>query len=85
MIRSLTTVKRKYSEVYVQQQHTGGVFRHIIDPISYALFTTEPNEVARITELQKRDGLTLLEAMKVFADNDEFEGELPESLRVALE
>jgi conjugal transfer ATP-binding protein TraC len=84
MIRSLTTVKHKYAEVYLQQQHSGGVFRHIIDPISYALFTTEPNEVAQIMELQKRDGLSLLEAIKVFANHEAFEGELPESLKGAL-
>ncbi len=63
LIRSLTKVSGKYSECYVKHATGAGVYRHIVDPRAYWLFTTTASEVARITALEG-EGLSLEEAVR---------------------
>lgn len=62
LMHSLSMLSGKYSELYVKHTTGAGVYRHIVDPYSYWLYTTNADEVARIRALQNQ-GLTIEEAI----------------------
>lgn len=62
LMHSLNMASGKYSELYIKHATGGGVYRHIVDPYAYWLYTTNADEVARIQALQNQ-GLTIEEAI----------------------
>ncbi len=67
LIRSLTKVSGKYAECYVQHTTGGGVYRHVVDPLSYWMYTTEPNEVAVIERIVRESGCSMYDAIHMQA------------------
>ena len=84
LIRSLHKAPKKYSEVYVKAPGGAGIYRHIVDPISYQLFTTSAEEVARLQDLMKGGGLSLQEAIKTVLTDDGMEKPIPPPIAQAL-
>ena len=76
LMRSLTKVSGRYSELYVRHTTGSGVYRHIVDPYAYWLYTTDANEVAKIQSLQN-EGLTIDEAIRQLTAGDGAGGEEP--------
>jgi conjugal transfer ATP-binding protein TraC len=64
LVDSLTTVPGKYSEVLVYNSEQGiGLGRFAVDPFSYWLYTTKPDEVALLNRFIK-EGLRLEDAIE---------------------
>lgn len=63
LMRSLTKISGQYSELYVKHPTGSGVFRHIVDPYAYWLYTTDADEVAQLQALQDQ-GLSIHEAIR---------------------
>lgn len=66
LMRSLTKVSGQYSELYVKHPTGSGVYRHIVDPYAYWLYTTDADEVARLQMLQEQ-GMSMHEAVRHLA------------------
>ena len=66
LIKSLKKVNNCYSEIMVKGNNGSFVGRLILDPDSLALYTTTPDEVRAMNELQKQ-GLSLEEALETYA------------------
>jgi len=55
----------KYSEIFVHSSTFGsGIVRLVVDRYSYYLFTTRPDEVAKIERMVKEEGLSYEEAIQ---------------------
>lgn len=67
LMRSLTKISHKYSEMYITHPTGSGVYRHIVDPQSYWLYTTDADEVATIRTLVNHKGFTVEEAIRQLA------------------
>jgi len=78
LMRSLTKVSGKYSEMYVRHTTGAGVYRHIVDPYAYWLYTTDADEVAKIQALQN-SGLTIEEAVRQLSEDGAGAGTLADS------
>lgn len=85
LIRSLTKVSGKYAECYISHPSGSGVYRHIIDPVAYWLFTTHAEEVAKLNTLMKTQGLALTEAIATLIEDDHFEHPIPPHIASALQ
>jgi len=62
LMKSLTTVPGKYSELYIASPIGSGVQRLVFDPFNYMVNTSSPDEVAAIEALVER-GLSYEEAI----------------------
>ncbi len=60
-----------------------GIYRHIVDPVSYQIFTTTAEEVARLQDLMKQ-GFTLYEAIMTAITKDDMEKPVPATIANAL-
>lgn len=58
-----------YSELYIQHDNGGGLFRFAVDPFSYYLYSTNPKDLARI-QAQTDQGYTTREAIQRVADGE---------------
>lgn len=64
LIKDLRTVPRKFSEIYIQASGFGGdIGRLIVDPFTYMLYTTKPDERAYVDKLIE-SGLSVRDAIK---------------------
>jgi len=63
LIRSLTKVSGKFAECYIHHSTGAGVYRHVVDPTAYWLYTTDPNEVSKLQHLMQTEHLSLEEAV----------------------
>ncbi|BBI65727.1 hypothetical protein HSBAA_PA_3300 (plasmid) [Vreelandella sulfidaeris] len=54
-----------YSEVFVK--HEGGLFRFVVDPYSYFLYSTNPKDQARLMKLTE-EGHSTQEAIRMLAE-----------------
>jgi conjugal transfer ATP-binding protein TraC len=70
IIRSLTMVRGRYSECYITHPSGSGVYRHIIDPVSYWLYTSNAEEVARLQALMEDEQLSMAEAIDRMVGED---------------
>jgi len=67
LMRSLTKISGRYAELYIKHPTGSGVLRHIVDPQSYWLYTTDADEVSQIQRLINSDGMSLEEAVRHLA------------------
>jgi conjugal transfer ATP-binding protein TraC len=84
LIRSLTKVSGRYAECFIQHPTGAGIYRHLIDPVAYQLFTTNPEEVARLQALMKHQHRSLAEAVQELAGQDAYEKPVPANIAQAL-
>ena len=70
IIRSLTMVRGRYSECYITHPSGSGVYRHIIEPVSYWLYTSNAEEVARLQALMEDEQLSMAEAIDRMVGED---------------
>jgi conjugal transfer ATP-binding protein TraC len=56
-IKSVHTIKGKYSEIYMKCGDTSGIGRLFVDPYTYALFTTDGDKVQFLQSLVEK-GMT---------------------------
>ncbi len=68
LMRSLTKVSGQYAELYIKHPTGSGVYRHIVDPYAYWLYTTDADEVARLQALQDQ-GMTIDQAIRHLIGN----------------
>ncbi|MDG3444537.1 type IV secretion system protein TraC [Nitrospirillum amazonense] len=66
-IKSLKVVDGEYSEAFVKGPDTEFVGRIVLDPISYATFSSKGSDYEAV-EAMLRDGATLDQAIRVFAE-----------------
>jgi len=64
LLRSLHSIPGKYSEVFVRTPLGSGIGRLTVDPFSYLLYTTKPEEYARVERLMNEEGLSVDEAIE---------------------
>lgn len=79
ILRSVKTVPGEYSEIFLETPMGYGVGRLIVPPVLRKLFSTEPNDVARIEAL-KAQGYSLVAAAERVARDD---GQLAKSEEAA--
>jgi conjugal transfer ATP-binding protein TraC len=65
LMKSLTTVPGKYSEIFVSSPVGKGVARLVVDPFNYLVNTSTPEEVALLDSLVEK-GLTYEEAIDAY-------------------
>jgi len=68
-VRSLTTEKGRYSELYIQTDNMNGVARLILDRLSYWLTTTSGSDKALRREIMQEFGFSMFEAAKFLANS----------------
>jgi len=73
VLRSLETVQKKYSELAISSPDGLAVGRFIVDKWTEKLYSTDPNEVAYIRELQGQ-GVPLVEAIERLVNEAEANG-----------
>lgn len=56
-----------YSEVFVKHESGGGLFRFVVDPYSYFLYSTNPKDQARLMKLAE-EGHSTQEAIRMLAE-----------------
>lgn len=59
-----------FSEVYVRGENGSGLYRFVTDRHSYYTYTTKPTDIVAISELQKKEGLSLEDAIDKLAMAD---------------
>lgn len=64
LLTSLHSVPGKYSEVFIRTPLGSGIGRLRVDPFSYLLYTTKPEEYGRVERLMREEGLTVDEAIE---------------------
>lgn len=57
-----------YSEIHISNDQAGEVFRFFVDPLSYWIYTTNPKDRAKISELARQKGCTQIEAIYEIAN-----------------
>ncbi|MCL5674246.1 MAG: TraC family protein [Candidatus Omnitrophica bacterium] len=55
-LKSIKTIKGRYSEAMIKTDADSGIVRLILDPASYWLFTTDPKDISRLNEAVKQTG-----------------------------
>lgn len=70
ILQSVNTVQGEYSEVFVRCDSGQGVFRFVVDPSTYWLFTTGPTDKAKRKQimdsyLEQNPGMSRNEALKL--------------------
>ena len=69
LVGSISNWKGDYSEFLVMNKNgSDALCRFVVDPFSYALFTTKPDERTKIEYLIKEKGYSRLEAVQALAD-----------------
>ena len=56
VLKSIKTIKGRYSEALIKTDETSGVVRLILDPASYWLFTTDPKDISKLNEAVRQTG-----------------------------
>lgn len=67
ILESVRSMKGNYSEIFMETPGGSGVGRLVVDPYSYYLYTSDPNDNAKLQELTKT-GMPYSEAIRVLAD-----------------
>ena len=62
LLKSVRTVPGKYSEIFILTDAGQGIARLVVDPFSQLLYSTRPDDVARI-QAAKRRGLSTVDAV----------------------
>jgi len=84
MIRSLTKVNGKYAECYITHPSGSGVYRHIVDPVTNWLFTTNADEVAHLQTIMNTEGLSMATAIERIIGKDSLGKPMPMNIAEAL-
>ena len=70
LMKSLFTLKGKYSEIFIRSSLGSGIGRLIVDPFSMLLYSTNANDISRIDAKMKK-GISLVESIKSIVKEDQ--------------
>jgi conjugal transfer ATP-binding protein TraC len=71
ILNSIKTRKGKYSEAFVKLEERQGIIRLIPSEFSYWLFTTDPKDIQKLTEIQEKYNCDIETAIKIIINKEE--------------
>lgn len=67
MLKTVTTVKGKFSEALLKTDEASGIIRYVSDPVSYWLYTTNPQDTAYLEKKKEEANGNMEKALQVAA------------------
>jgi conjugal transfer ATP-binding protein TraC len=64
LMKSMRTVRGKYSEMFIDGPYGRGVARLAVDPFSYYVYTSDPDECSEIEKIAEEKGVDYAEAIQ---------------------
>jgi conjugal transfer ATP-binding protein TraC len=71
ILNSIKTRKGEYSEAFVKLEERQGIIRLIPSEFSYWLFTTDPKDIQKLTEIQEKHNCDIETAIKIIINKEE--------------